>query len=253
MTACPAMPEAEAACLPACHECAQVIVEYASGGSTELAARMRGKLVISVESDYDWARNLRQKTTDAQPVSQVITQHVDIGMTGANQPERLSKLAQPDLGAPGYLTARQTRSKSGMLDKTQTALKVAQAEIEKLQEARERLARADTTSNEALEKSQTELQAALSESEQQRHALVMKTESMDADKTTLGTRLAEVETKAKALTVQNATIQAELKQSQGKCLALWKAHETLKLQHDVLLRQYEERAAPAAPGDADDR
>lgn len=83
MTSSPAMPEAEAAYLLACYERAQVILEYGSGGSTERAARMRGKLIISVESDRDWARDLRQKIAEAQPVSQVIIQHVDIGVTGA--------------------------------------------------------------------------------------------------------------------------------------------------------------------------
>lgn len=83
MTSAPAMPEAEALHLRRCYECAQVILEYGSGGSTELAAHMPGKLIISVESDRDWARSLRQKIAEAQPLSQVILQHVDIGKTGA--------------------------------------------------------------------------------------------------------------------------------------------------------------------------
>lgn len=78
-----AMPEEEAAYLHGCYDGARIILEYGSGGSTELAARMPGKLVISVESDRDWARSLRRKIADAHPVSQVIIQHVYIGETGA--------------------------------------------------------------------------------------------------------------------------------------------------------------------------
>lgn len=76
------MPEAETAHLRKCYAQAQVILEYGSGGSTEMAAQMPGKLVLSVESDRVWARDLRRKIAQAKPLSQVIVQHVDIGTTG---------------------------------------------------------------------------------------------------------------------------------------------------------------------------
>ncbi len=76
------MPEAEAAHLSDCSAQADVILEYGSGGSTEMAAQMPGKLVFSVESDRNWARDLRRKIAQAKPLSQVIVSHVDIGQTG---------------------------------------------------------------------------------------------------------------------------------------------------------------------------
>lgn len=80
--ASPSMPAAETAHLTKCYQAASVILEYGSGGSTQLAAQMSGKLVFSVESDRDWARNLRQQIAQAMPRSQVIVYHVDIGPTG---------------------------------------------------------------------------------------------------------------------------------------------------------------------------
>ena len=77
------MPEAEAAHLRDSYEQATVILEYGSGGSTELAAKMPGKLIISVESDRRWAREQRQKIMAENTLSQVIVQHIDIGPTGA--------------------------------------------------------------------------------------------------------------------------------------------------------------------------
>ena len=235
---------------------------------------------------------------------------LDVILTGTSQPERLLQLAQLDLGTPGYLTARQvftrlgqgvehaqqTRSKSGLLDKTRAELRNAQAEIEKLQEAREKLARdvsaaqeteaaqvtanavlqsrifdlsqeldaarARTASRQELEKTRAELQSAvarladletaLSESEQERETLTKKADSLSADKSALETRLAEAEAAAQALTAQSSEVQAKLEQSQEKRLALWEAHETLKLQHEALLRRSAATAAPADPGDTDD-
>lgn len=83
MTQAITMPEAEAAHLQACYSEARVILEYGSGGSTELSATLPGKLVMSVENDRDWARALRQKIAGSAPQSQVIIQHVDIGQTGS--------------------------------------------------------------------------------------------------------------------------------------------------------------------------
>lgn len=61
---------------------ASIILEYGSGGSTELAASLPGKLVFSVESDRDWARRLQLKLELAQTQSPTIVFHVDIGATG---------------------------------------------------------------------------------------------------------------------------------------------------------------------------
>lgn len=82
MTQTISMPDAEAERLQACYASANVILEYGSGGSTQLAASLPGKLVMSVESDRAWARDLRRKIVEARPQSQVIIQHVNIGPTG---------------------------------------------------------------------------------------------------------------------------------------------------------------------------
>lgn len=78
----PHMPEAAQARLDELYRQANVILEYGSGGSTELAATMRGKYVMSVESDRDWARTLRRKIAQSKPLSPVMLHHVDIGPTG---------------------------------------------------------------------------------------------------------------------------------------------------------------------------
>lgn len=76
------MPEAEVAHLKRVYAEANVILEYGSGGSTELGARMPGKYIMSVESDQNWARDLRQKLCGPDILSPVIVHHADIGPTG---------------------------------------------------------------------------------------------------------------------------------------------------------------------------
>lgn len=76
------MPDAEVAHLKRVYSDATVILEYGSGGSTELAARMPGKYIMSVESDRDWARNLREKLCSPEILSPVVVHHADIGRTG---------------------------------------------------------------------------------------------------------------------------------------------------------------------------
>ncbi|MFC0342491.1 hypothetical protein [Paracoccus niistensis] len=61
---------------------ANIILEYGSGGSTMLAARMKDKLVFSVESDRRWAQRLQQVTDNPDLPSQAILHYVDIGETG---------------------------------------------------------------------------------------------------------------------------------------------------------------------------
>lgn len=83
MTAELTLPDAEAALLR-CHLAdARVVLEYGSGGSTRLAAEMPGKLVLSVESDRDWAIALQAELDAARLPSPAIVRHVDIGPTGA--------------------------------------------------------------------------------------------------------------------------------------------------------------------------
>lgn len=78
----PFMPEAEVAHLRKVYSDATVILEYGSGGSTEVAARMPGKYIMSVESDRHWARELRQKLTGPDILSPAVVYHADIGETG---------------------------------------------------------------------------------------------------------------------------------------------------------------------------
>lgn len=76
------MPAAEVECLTQAYRKARVILEYGSGASTRTASAMSGKFVISVESDRQWARNLRADLSAVQTPSQVIVYHADIGPTG---------------------------------------------------------------------------------------------------------------------------------------------------------------------------
>ena len=80
----PSMPEAEQAFLREAYREARVILEYGTGGSTMMAARMgAGKYVLGVESDRDWARSLRAALARDLPGALVTVLHVDIGPTGA--------------------------------------------------------------------------------------------------------------------------------------------------------------------------
>ena len=78
----PFMPEAEIAHLIEVYTAAKVILEYGSGGSTEIAAGLPGKYIMSVESDRDWARSLREKLSKSAARSHAVIHHVDIGATG---------------------------------------------------------------------------------------------------------------------------------------------------------------------------
>ncbi len=59
-----------------------VILEYGSGGSTLLAAGQDHSLVMSVESDRDWAGNMRAVLARDFPDAPVQVFHADIGKTG---------------------------------------------------------------------------------------------------------------------------------------------------------------------------
>lgn len=75
-------PQEEAACVRETYEQARVILEYGSGGSTVVAAQQPNKLVVSVESDRNWALSLQRKIDEANLPSEAIVHHVDIGITG---------------------------------------------------------------------------------------------------------------------------------------------------------------------------
>lgn len=60
------------------------ILEYGTGGSTILAAEMLEKKIVAVESDVDWAMNLKlylENSSATKSVPKII--HADIGPTGA--------------------------------------------------------------------------------------------------------------------------------------------------------------------------
>lgn len=82
MSAVLTFPDAEAAFVRRHYKKARVILEYGSGGSTQLAASMPGKFVMSVESDRRWALNLQRELDQAGLTSPAIVWHVDIGPTG---------------------------------------------------------------------------------------------------------------------------------------------------------------------------
>lgn len=76
------LPQAEADWVCEAYAQAGTILEYGSGGSTMLAARMPGKTVFSVENDPDWAHMMTARLDAAETVSEVHIHHVDIGPTG---------------------------------------------------------------------------------------------------------------------------------------------------------------------------
>lgn len=76
------MPEAEKTLMLKFYRQAGIILEYGSGTSTCLAASLPGKFVMSVESDVNWARDLRAKLSQEDHPSQVVVYHLDIGRTG---------------------------------------------------------------------------------------------------------------------------------------------------------------------------
>jgi hypothetical protein len=76
------MTEDEAREIRIAYRTARVILEYGSGGSTMVASRLPGKLVFSVESDPNWARQV-QLAIDARNLpSPAILYPVDIGPVG---------------------------------------------------------------------------------------------------------------------------------------------------------------------------
>ena len=79
----PYMPPAELNALRRAYAGARVILEYGAGGSTMLGARMPGKLIISVESDWGWAAHVQHQIDRADCPSDVILFHGDIGPTAA--------------------------------------------------------------------------------------------------------------------------------------------------------------------------
>lgn len=74
-------PEAAVALVQAYKE-ASVILEYGSGGSTQVASKLENKFVMSVESDRTWATNLQHKINTSSPKSDVIVHYENIGQTG---------------------------------------------------------------------------------------------------------------------------------------------------------------------------
>lgn len=79
----PYMPDPQIAYLTKAYQAAQIILEYGSGGSTKIAARLPGKYVMSVDSSLDWTREMRKQLDAPDIVSPVTMYHVDIGETGA--------------------------------------------------------------------------------------------------------------------------------------------------------------------------
>lgn len=76
------LPAAEAACLRAAYENADVILEYGSGGSTVMASEMADKSVVSVESDKNWADMMCAWFAANPGLSTPKMHYADIGPTG---------------------------------------------------------------------------------------------------------------------------------------------------------------------------
>lgn len=61
---------------------ARIFVEYGSGGSTILAARMNTLFIISVESDAAWMRRVRKRVSQINSISQVNLIYANVGKVG---------------------------------------------------------------------------------------------------------------------------------------------------------------------------
>lgn len=71
-----------AALVAATYEEAHSILEYGSGGSTVLAAKMPNKEIYSVESDKAWAEDMRHYLSHSPDIqSKALIHHVNIGKT----------------------------------------------------------------------------------------------------------------------------------------------------------------------------
>lgn len=75
-------PEDVAVYLKKIYSQASVILEYGSGGSTLIAARMPNKSVISVENDARWAKDMQAWIASAELPSRPVIYPVDVGETG---------------------------------------------------------------------------------------------------------------------------------------------------------------------------
>lgn len=77
------MPIAEARILHEAYEAADVIYEYGAGGSTVLAAEMRGKQIYCVETDELWVNSMQSWFKQNPPLSEVDIIWANIGKTRA--------------------------------------------------------------------------------------------------------------------------------------------------------------------------
>lgn len=75
------LPEAEAEYLKAAYAGAGCVLEYGSGGSTVVGARLGHVRLFSVESDADWARNLEGWIAREGIGARATVWHQDIGKT----------------------------------------------------------------------------------------------------------------------------------------------------------------------------
>lgn len=76
-------PASEAARVEAAYKNATCILEYGSGGSTVLAAQTPGRMIYSVESDFDFGMDVQHYLDVSSPASLPMIYYVDIGPTGA--------------------------------------------------------------------------------------------------------------------------------------------------------------------------
>lgn len=75
------LPESEAQFVKKMYEKTDVILEYGSGGSTIMAAKQNHSLVMSVESDAEWAENMKNVLSRDYPLAPVHIHWADIGPT----------------------------------------------------------------------------------------------------------------------------------------------------------------------------
>ncbi len=200
---------------------------------------------------HDAARNFASKEAE-KFYDQLIGAHpavsfpqadcgLDVVLYGAQQPERLTHLAQLELGDQGYLSARnvfarlgqglehsqQARSRGALLDKAKAALKEAEARAEQLKAAHgplQDMVRAAEAAEEAQVAETAVLQAQIFDLGQELAHLRAKAAAQDdsaAQIARLQNELVQEHDRHKALTDRCDTLEAALVQEQKKRKEHW--------------------------------
>lgn len=100
------LPPEEAEAVRAAYGTARVILEYGSGGSTQIAAQNAGAVVFSVESDAEWLAKMGRWFTANPASADLRLHHADIGPTKAWGMPADNKMVKKWAGYPNSVWER---------------------------------------------------------------------------------------------------------------------------------------------------